>query len=1119
MNRTWLALAIVAAGCLASTAARAAEIVLPQNRTAYYADEPIEVAVSGLDKGATATVGLAPTNAALAPVRFVVTGDGSCVNSILPPRSLAPASYKVSLDGKETGLTLTIASGVNHSTLFVSSTCVPDKDKREAGENFIVSHAFSFGQLTPDGMPSPNPRGRLSPGLNALENAIKLDLPSIVYMYWTGYVTHKPWGSEKSWAAPDMVEAMRLFNFHTAQRVRRFGSRILYIGTLDEPGLSWGKTPAGGLASGFPNWDEQSWYEQRGWKYTDDPASRPDDDWLKYMTVRCAILKENNAWAKRDLETVWPEAVFSTDLYAPQAVMDGTDPWNQEVNDIPSSHVFLDWGISRFGTTAALYLEKAHDPASKINHAMNGQLFAETVPQPQQRDTYILMRNGLLAGGLYANWWLNCRGMDKEAFVPVNEPVLRLGPLFQELAPTGHDVAVLWSFTEACMRQKDMAAREAKKKTGEQIKLMIASLPENTAIDKDGTEIQINAYSIGGNYKEQVLSVHQALGRAGYPAHIVHERLLPRGALKNYKTLVLVGQTFDLPADVRRAIAEFAAAGGQVVVDKTTTVRFDGALVTEADFKDPAYRWTPLYFAAEQKKFKTAKEASYYWSNYFMDNIVREAVGPVRATLQKTAAKPVFTSDSIHLAGERHLGGEGELRMLLNGYEKLPDIPADQKYWLYNYAPHTATFTLTGIQRGSVVYRIEGNDWKTVARVANPSAPQTATFAPGEMKLYLVAPRASKGIALTAKTKEGALEIRAELKNVKMPWPITVAIQDPAGAELFRVYRALDKNGEFSESFPLGSNAKAGVYSVRVESPVGDLSAQAKVELKPSAPTPGVVADGARVFDAGAIRSFLLGKPALTIAVGSAEHRPLAEKLAADLKSRGIQVVVAAEKQILKRVRYPRVWNPYAQLYKPTGAEKTVTNAQQSVELHVNAEGRVIAKTADGKDLGTGWRKPNTLVTVVGDGFLDWSGDKEICYEAGCKLFVDDTGRVQVLKGELTEAKTTAEFRARWSRPWASLTSYVGGYQLPAQLPEAYAVDSHLLLLGDSAKSELVAALQASDLLPQVVDAKYPGPGKALVSFAWSPFALEKNAILIGATDEAGLRTGVDKLLSLAPKQ
>ena len=49
-------------------------------------------------------------------------------------------------------------------------------------------------------------------GFQTFEKAIAANLPVNVYMYWTGYVTHKPWGTEKSWADDDMQRAMRLLN-------------------------------------------------------------------------------------------------------------------------------------------------------------------------------------------------------------------------------------------------------------------------------------------------------------------------------------------------------------------------------------------------------------------------------------------------------------------------------------------------------------------------------------------------------------------------------------------------------------------------------------------------------------------------------------------------------------------------------------------------------------------------------------------------------------------------------------------------------------------------------------------------------------------------------------------
>ena len=1123
MGKRTLALLLISL-CFCATPAGAAELIFPQNRNAFYCDEPIEVAVAGLGKEAAALVEFAPKKAGLSPLRFEVKGDGSTPVVVLPPRALAPSEYTVRLDRKDVAK-ITISSGVNVSTMLLSQTVA---DPRAAGGNFIVGNAFGFGLLDGKGLPLRELRGRRSGGLEQFERAIKTDLPTLVYMYWTGYVTHKPFGSEKSWPEKHMVEATRLLNFHTAQRLRRYARNVHAVGTLDEPGLSWGKTPAGGMASGFPNWDEKDWYKARGWDWTNNPGARPADDWMKYMTVRCRIIKEVNGFAKRDLKTVWPALVFSTDIYAPQAIMDGTDPLNQQVNDIPSSHVFLDWGVGRAGALSGIYLEKAHDPASKLAHAMNGQLFGKPVPQPQQRTTYHLMRNAMFAAGLHSNWWLNPTAMKPEDLAAVNEPGLRLGPLFQQMTPSGHDVAVLWSFTEIAMREKDITAREAKKKTGEQIKLLIASLPENSGL-KDG-KVEVNAYNIGGNYKEQVLGAHQALVRAGYPAHILHERLLPGGALKRYKTLVVVGQTFELPAEVRKAIADFVAAGGKAVVDGTCKVKFPGAVVSKADWRDPAFRWSVLFGRAEKKDhgFKNEREASYYHTNFFMDKIVRDAVGPMKAAMKQTASQPVLETDSTDLLAEKHTAGEGSLYMVLNAHEELPQIPESERYWLYNYAPYKATFTLKGIKPGSVVYCIEGVDWKKAREVKDYDRPQTVTFEPGEMKLYLIAPRKpgrdgpggyrSFGDVSAKASGPGGLSVECRLAGVKMPYPLTVAVRGPGRKELFHVHRATDKDGRYAEAFPIGSNAPAGKYEVQI-SASGLVAPLASVDLKPQAATPSRLAGDVRVFDGEVIRKFLASKPQVVVAFGKGGQEAIARKLAQDLGARGVKATVKPESEVLHKVAYPRVWNPYAKLYTATGGtRKPAQQAKLRTRVGVDKDGKFTATTAAGKDISSDWRLPGSVATVTGTGLVDYGGDQELCFEPGVMLYFDQQRRLSVVRGELKEVKTTPEFRAKWAKPWQRLTTHVGAYQLPPELPEAFTTDSHLILLGDSSSGTAVAALQASELLPQVADAKYPGKGRALLSFAWSPFAAEKNVILVGASDAAGLSAGVGRLLELAPR-
>jgi len=164
-----------------------------------------------------------------------------------------------------------------------------------------------------------------------------------------------------------------------------------------------------------------------------------------------------------------------------------------------------------------------------------------------------------------------------------------------------------------------------------------------------------------------------------------------------------------------------------------------------------------------------------------MDLQARDAAPLMKAALAKTQSAPVFTSEVPWLVGERHAAGEGQMMMVLNAYEKLPEIKDTEKYWLYNYSPYDAKLALQGLGKADVVYEISGLDWTKSTRVATPSAPMAASFQPGEMKLYLVAPRAPSGLTLKAQIAGNLLWVKAALGNLKMPWPLQVTVKDGAG--------------------------------------------------------------------------------------------------------------------------------------------------------------------------------------------------------------------------------------------------------------------------------------------------------------------------------------------------
>ncbi len=923
--------------------------------------------------------------------------------------------------------------------MLITQTIAMDR-VRATGGNFFLGNAFEFGLVDPDGRPSRDPRRR-SGGLDAFDRAVAADLPTVVYMYWTGYVTHKPWGNRKGWAESTMGETMRMFNLHAAQRLRRYRRNIASVGTIDEPGLGPGKTPAGGWASGFANWDSGPWYEARGWKFTDDPGAGADAAWRRYATIRGGIIGERQAEAHADIKRVWPDAAFSADNYAAFAVMDGADPMNQRTNDIPATHVFLDWGTGRLGTLGGLYIEKSHDPTAHLAVAMNGQLMGGPMPSPVQQICYRGMMNAMLAAGLRSNWWLNWSQIEPDHLKAVNEPARRLGPMFLAMRPDRHDVAILWSQSEIMMRCKPLVARAAHLKPGEPMKRTIATLPENSAA-KGPYELEISTNGEGANYRDQVQSAYQALNRAGYPAHFLHERILPTGILKDYKVLVVVGQTAELPPESRTAIAAFIADRGQVVVDRSTTVRFPGALMTEANFRDPAARWAPLFQLSEREpgRFKTPREASYYQTNHFMDAPARAAVAPIKSFMVRTRARPIFTTDSVHLMGERHHAGEGSLYMILNAHDLPLDIPETQRHMVWNYAPYSTTFRLAGISPGSVVYRIEGTDWARVSRVTDFERPQQADFAATEMKLYLVAPHEPEGLRAVASSAGSAIQVRATL-GLQMPWPLTVTIARPDGSELLRVHRATDARGRYDESFPLGGNAPAGKYTLRVASPVGELAVSEGFEVVRPGNPPKVqtLAGPVRYFDTGAIRAFLAGKPELSIALAGNRYRPQAEALAAGLRARGLSVRIDDERSLFRRHPYPRVFDPYIKVYEPVGNGKPSSGLKvdRSVDLRIEDDGRIRAIAPDGTDLGESWREtPNILATVVGKGFIDYhAADGEEMYEPGCKIHIDGARKWTVVLGEKTELRATPEARARWSRALDAADLLLGRLQPDAPAP------------------------------------------------------------------------------------
>ena len=77
------------------------------------------------------------------------------------------------------------------------------------------------------------------------------------------------------------------------------------------------------------------------------------------------------------------------------------------------------------------------------------------------------------------------------------------------------------------------------------------------------------------------------------------------------------------------------------------------------------------------------------------------------------------------------------------------------------------------------------------------------------------------------------------------------------------------------------------------------------------------------------------------------------------------------------------------------------------------------------------------------------------------------------------------------------------------------AIARPLILLGDPAQNRWLKDINDAQLTPRTLSPSYPGPGRALLQYAWSPFFDGKDVITISAQDSTGVQAGIDALLKI----
>jgi WD40 repeat protein len=94
------------------------------------------------------------------------------------------------------------------------------------------------------------------------------------------------------------------------------------------------------------------------------------------------------------------------------------------------------------------------------------------------------------------------------------------------------------------------------------------------------------------------------------------------------------------------------------------------------------------------------------------------------------------------------------------------------------------------------------------------------------------------------------------------------------------------------------------------------------------------------------------------------------------------------------------------------------------------------------------------------------------------------------------------------------------GYEFKAYFnwPDGFIVHRDLILVGSPQTNRLLAEIQGKALLYREMADSFPGPGRGVVQYCWTPFSWGHDAVVVGAQDEEGLKKSLETLDELAER-
>ncbi len=800
----------------ANSAVPAAEILLPQGRTAFQTNEWIDVSVVRTSDQPLAAGELKLTLTGEDDSRlafmFAVDGGGTTKTEHMHVNGwlLRPGNYvvDVEVDGQSTAIrseadrtVIELYSHVRQSSFRLINWGRADKREEQLvqGEDSLGFNLFYGGYGRDD-------EGHfIRAGVDFMANCVmsgghQMDLRT-----------------ECDWSDP----------YVTRGGTRRVVRRAMFDRTrpnvpgvhfYDEPGLTWHKHPVTGEwgPHGVPAQmrSYKAAFDRDAPEYYKLDPNNPDDvaRWKHWATWKLGLM--DAAWneAQFGVSRVRPDFLSVTQSqYGWTAFTDGYYFNVARSLPVTSGHGgYHDYGLGIFNPSYFLEMSRARDRWKPCWYLPTW--YGNTTSDQFRLEQYLSFQTNLQGMMSPPDCEPARNAGPRQGIVESNHLMKKLGTIFTTMPPTKPPVALLYSLSQCIHAQtKDRTQNYAH------------ATPH-------GRNLPL-AYLAGKLIQQQFFSV-------------LDEDVLDGTLANDHKAVVLTGLDYLDPAVVA-ALEDFAAGGGLVLLTADCTVEIAGAK------KLPVAPRLP-----DQEKYDELAAAGNWQdaAKYATISLQMQGALPlgraIDAELRAAGIKPVFECDQPTITATRQAAGDIEYLFAVNA---TPDGDAknDKDEPLNNQLKPTTATIVIGDAGGPATYvydpiHVEKYPIAKLGLLADNRWKGMFRFGPGQMRIFARTPRPIGGVRiatpvvsrdLVQDTAPIRLDIAASLVDtdggiLSGSAPLRLRLVDPLGQTRYDLYRAT-KLGQFTIELPLAANDPPGQWRIYVQELLSGLEAETTFNFTP----------------------------------------------------------------------------------------------------------------------------------------------------------------------------------------------------------------------------------------------------------------------------------------------